>query len=330
MKINVENINEEIQTARPSLKTNTVKQYESNLKKLKKMFESDNWDFLNNPEKVEEKISHLHFTSRRNHYNAIIVLLMALNSDNKYDKILAKYDEMRNELNEEYNKQSSTISDKQSKNFASMEEINDMISKVGEELKAMKLKQKENLNKKEMALLQFFVLVNLYKNIPLRNDVSYMEAIKPSDLKKLSKEEQKEKNWLLMEKNKLSIILNNYKSDKTYGQKIIPIEDKDLKRLLNYYIKIIGGKGVLFKSSTGTALSPNALTQFFLKFTKKYMGKAVSTTLMRKAVASYHFGEGTEFAKLKQQQKDMSYVMGNSPATMDLVYIKNKKDESIE
>ena len=330
MKINVENINEEIQTARPSLKTNTVKQYESNLKKLKKMFESDNWDFLNNPEKVEEKISHLHFTSRRNHYNAIIVLLMALNSDNKYDKILAKYDEMRNELNEEYNKQSSTISDKQSKNFASMEEINDMISKVGEELKAMKLKQKENLNKKEMALLQFFVLVNLYKNIPLRNDVSYMEAIKPSDLKKLSKEEQKEKNWLLMEKNKLSIILNNYKSDKTYGQKIIPIEDKDLKRLLNYYIKIIGGKGVLFKSSTGTALSPNALTQFFLKFTKKYMGKSISTTLIRKSVASHHFGAGTEFAKLKQQQKDMSYVMGNSPATMDLVYIKNKKDESNE
>jgi hypothetical protein len=279
MKINVENINEEIQTARPSLKTNTVKQYESNLKKLKKMFESDNWDFLNNPEKVEEKISHLHFTSRRNHYNAIIVLLMALNSDNKYDKILAKYDEMRNELNEEYNKQSSTISDKQSKNFASMEEINDMISKVGEELKAMKLKQKENLNKKEMALLQFFVLVNLYKNIPLRNDVSYMEAIKPNDLKKLSKEEQKEKNWLLMEKNKLSIILNNYKSDKTYGQKIIPIEDKDLKRLLNYYIKIIGGKGVLFKSSTGTALSPNALTQFFLKYHEEISWKELSAQL---------------------------------------------------
>jgi len=330
MKINVENINEEIQTARPSLKTNTVKQYESNLNKLKKMFESDNWDFLNEPEKVEEKISHLHFTSRRNHYNAIIVLLMALNHDNKYDKILAKYDEMRNELNDEYNKQSSTISDKQSKNFASMEEINDMISKVGEELKAMKLKQKENLNKKEMALLQFFVLVNLYKNIPLRNDVSYMEAIKPSDLKKLTKEEQKEKNWLLMEKNKLSIILNNYKSDKTYGQKIIPIEDKDLKRLLNYYIKIIGGKGVLFKSSTGTPLSPNALTQFFLKFTKKYMGKSISTTLIRKSVASHHFGAGTEFAKLKQQQKDMAFVMGNSPATMDLVYIKDKKDESIE
>ena len=49
------------------------------------MFETDNWDFLNDPEKVEEKISHLHFTSRRNHYNAIIVLLMALNNDNKYD-----------------------------------------------------------------------------------------------------------------------------------------------------------------------------------------------------------------------------------------------------
>lgn len=327
MKINVENINEQIHDARPSLKTNTIKQYESNLNKLKKMFETDNWDFLQNPEKVEEKISHLHFTSRRNHYNAIIVLLMALNHDKKYDKILEKYDEMRNELNDEYNKQSSKISDKQSKNFASLEEINEMIDKIAEELKKMKLKQKETLTKKEMALLQFFVLVNLYKNIPLRNDVSYMEAIRPSDLKKLTKEEQKEKNWLLMEKNKLTIILNNYKSDKTYGQKRIPIEDKDLKRLLNYYIKIIGGKGVLFKSSTGTALSPNALTQFFLKNTKKWLGKSVSTTLMRKAVASHHFGEGSEFAKLKKQQEDLAFKMGHSTATMDKVYIKEKQDE---
>lgn len=327
MKINVENINEEIQTARPSLKTNTIKQYESNLNKLKKMFETDNWDFLDNPEKVEEKISHLHFTSRRNHYNAIIVLLMALNSDKKYDKLIEKYDEMRNELNDLYNKQSSKISDKQSKNFASMEEINEMIAKVGEELKEMKLKQRESLTKKEMALLQFFVLVNLYKNIPLRNDVSYMEAIKPSDLKKLSKEEQTAKNWLLMEKNKLSIILNNYKSDKTYGQKKIPIEDKELKRLLNYFIKVNGGKGVLFKSSTGAPLSPNALTQFFLKFTKKYMGKSVSTTLMRKAVASHHFGEGTEFAKLKKQQEDLAFKMGHSTATMNKVYIKEKQEE---
>ncbi len=327
MKINVENINEEIQTARPSLKTNTIKQYESNLNKLKKMFETDNWDFLDNPEKVEEKISHLHFTSRRNHYNAIIVLLMALNSDKKYDKLIEKYDEMRNELNDLYNKQSSKISDKQSKNFASMEEINEMIAKVGEELKEMKLKQKESLTKKEMALLQFFVLVNLYKHIPLRNDVSYMEAIRPSDLKKLSKEEQTAKNWLLMEKNKLTIILNNYKSDKTYGQKKIPIEDKELKRLLNYFIKVNGGKGVLFKSSTGAPLSPNALTQFFLKFTKKYMGKSVSTTLMRKAVASHHFGEGTEFAKLKKQQEDLAFKMGHSTATMNKVYIKEKQEE---
>jgi len=330
MKINVKNINEEIHEARPNLKPNTVKQYESNLNKLKKMFESDNWDFLNNPTNVEEKISHLHFTSRRNHYNAIIVLLTALNHDKEFDKILSKYNEMRDELNDEYNKQSSKISDKQSKNFATLEEINEMIDKIAEELKAMKLKQKETLTKKEMALLQFFVLVNLYKNIPLRNDVSYMEAIRPSDLKKLTKSEQKEKNWLLMEKNKLSIILNNYKSDKTYGQKRIPIEDKDLKRLLNYYIKVNGGKGVLFKSSTGTALSPNALTQFFLKFTKKYMGKSVSTTLMRKAVASHHFGPGTEFAKLKKQQEDLSYKMGHSVATMNKVYIKEKQEKSTE
>ncbi len=87
---------------------------------------------------------------------------------------------MRDELNDEYNKQQSSgvISDKQSKNFATMDEINEMINKMGDELKSMKLRKKETLTSKEKALLQVFTLFNLYSKMPLRNDVAGMETIR--------------------------------------------------------------------------------------------------------------------------------------------------------
>jgi len=322
MSLDTDNPKEAIAEARPNLKENTIKQYESNLNKLKKMFETDDWDFLKNPEEVKDKISHLHFTSQRNHYNAIIVLLMALNQKKNYDVLIEDYGEMRDELNDEYNKQQSSgvISDKQSKNFATMDEINEMIKKMGDELKSMKLRKKETLTSKEKALLQVFTLFNLYSKMPLRNDVAGMETIRKAKYNKLSEEEKKAKNWLLIEKNKLSFILNNYKSNKTYGQKNIEIEDKDLKRLLRYYIKI-NGEGVLFKSSTGKPLTRNALSQLLLKWSKKYMNKSISTTLLRKIYLS------SKYADVKEEMEADANMMGNSVGVQQSVYVKKAKDE---
>ena len=56
MKIDSKDSVEEIQKSRPQLKTSTIKQYDTNLKKLKKLFDSDNFDFLSDSEKVMEKI----------------------------------------------------------------------------------------------------------------------------------------------------------------------------------------------------------------------------------------------------------------------------------
>ena len=54
------------------------------------------------------------------------------------------------------------------------------------------------------------------------------------------------------------------------------------------------------------------------------MGASVSTTLMRKIVASHHFGEGSEFAELKKKQQALAEKMSHDVATMDKVYIKEK------
>ena len=192
MSINTKDASEEISNARPTLKTNTVKQYVINLKKLQKIYDTDNYDFLKKPEDVMDKLSDLHYLSQRNILNAVVVLLMALNSDEKYDKLLEEYGSLRDGLNDKYSdeQKSGIISDKQSKNFATTEEVFTMINKMADELKPLKKKSKDDITKKEMQLLQAFVLFNIYARMPFRNDVAGMEAIQKRAYNKLSEEEK--------------------------------------------------------------------------------------------------------------------------------------------
>ena len=320
MTIQSNNIMEDIKQSRPNLKENTIKQYMTNLKKLKTIFDTDNYDFLDEPDNVMDKISHLHYTSQRNHLNAIIVLLMALNSKEEYDELIETYSKKRDELNNKYSEdqKSGVISDKQSKNFSTTDEIYEMINKMADELKP--IKKKENLNSKELALLQVFTIFNIYVRLPMRNDVAGMEVINKRVYNKLNEEDKKSKNYLVLEKNNMYFVLNKYKTSKKYEELKIDIP-KDLKKLLRYFIKV-NGMGVLFKSSTGKALTRNALSQLLIKTSQKYMGKSISTTLLRKAYMS------SKYADVKQEMANDSKILGHDVATTGMsVYVKKAQPE---
>ena len=82
---------------------NTVKQYEVNLKKATKDYMiPKGMIFYRKPDDVMDKIKDLHYLSQSNMLNAIVVLLMALNHDEKYDKLLTTYGDLRDELNDKY------------------------------------------------------------------------------------------------------------------------------------------------------------------------------------------------------------------------------------
>jgi len=148
----VENLNETLQKSRPNAKQSTIKMYEANLTKLKKMFDTDNYEFLKNVDKVMEKLEGKHFTTIKNYVNSIVILLLALNSDGKYDKLLEKYDDERLKLTQMYEDANATnkISEKQKVNFAPFEEVVEMTNKIANELKGWK---KKELSAKEKTLL---------------------------------------------------------------------------------------------------------------------------------------------------------------------------------
>jgi hypothetical protein len=322
MKIDSSNITEDIQKARPNVKENTVKQYEVNLKKLQKLYESDNYDFLSKPDDVMHKIKDLHYLSQRNILNAIVVFLMALNHDEKYDKLLITYGDLRDELNDKYSdeQKSGVISDKQSKNFTTTEEIFKMINQMADDLKPIKKKSKDEITKKEMQLLQAYVLFNIYSRMPMRNDVAGMTAINQAAYKKLSEEDKKENNYLVVpSKGNIYFVLNQYKTAKKYKELDLPIEDKDLRKILRYYLKM-NGMGILFKTSTGKPLTRTELSKVLLKYSKKYMDKSISTTLLRKIYLSSKYGN------MKEELEKDNKVMGHSKAVALDTYVKKAQE----
>ena len=326
MTIESKNPSDEIQKARPNLKSNTVKQYVINLNKLKKIFDTEDYDFLKDPDEVMEKIGELHYLSQRNMLNAIIVLLMALNHEEKYDELLQKYGKLRDEMNDKYNdeQKSGVISDKQSKNFATTEEVFDMINKMGEDLKSIKKKSKDDITKKELQLLQAYTLFNIYARMPFRNDVAGMLAINQAAYKKLSDDEKRENNYLVVPaKGQIYFVLNKYKTSKKYEELNLPIEDEDLRKILRYYLKM-NGMGVLFKTSTGKALTRTELSKTLLKYSNAYMGKSISSTLLRKIYLS------SKYAKVKDEmEKDAKMMMHSKEVALN-TYVKKSKEEDEE
>ena len=316
-----DNLMETLKKSRPKAKESTIKMYTSNLLKLQKLLDTSDFKFLKKSENVKDKISELHFTTQRNYFNAIIVYLMAISEKVEGDPLIEEYVELRDTLNKKYEDEQATgvISDKQKNNFVPIEEVNKMINDMGTEIKNKQIKKKEDLTPKDKSLLQSYILFNIYTRLPLRNDLAGMEVINKRTYNKLTEEEKKSRNHLVVNKNSLFMELNQFKTSAKYKSITIPIE-KDLEKLLRLYIRV-NGMGVLFKSSTGKPLSRNALSQLLLKETKKRMGKSISTTMLRKIYLSSKYG------KVKEEMEKDAKVMGHSTEVAQSVYIKKEQEE---
>jgi len=170
-----------------------------------------------------------------------------------------------------------------------------------------------------MNLLQAFVLFSIYSKYPMRNDVSEMEAISKRDYNKLKEEDKKSKNYLVVHKNGMFFVLNKYKTSKKYEELKIEIDDPQVKKLLRYYLRV-NGMGVLFKSSTGKPLTRIEISKTLLKYSQKYMGKSISSTLLRKIYLSSKYGD------MKKELEKDNQIMGHSKEVALDTYVKEAQD----
>ena len=321
MKITSKDPGADILKARPLLKPKSIQMYVGQLERLQAMFGAKNFNFLGKPGPLMEKIDDLNYLTQRNAVNAVIVLLMALNADDRYDVLLKTYGDIRDKFNDKYNAENgAVISEKQSPNFATSDEIFEMLKKMKDDLKDVSSPP----TKKEKQLLQAYTLFSIYARMPMRNDVAGMVALDKSQFNKLSKEDRKDNNYLIVSKDGLSFILDDYKTRGKFGTLEIDVEDKELEKILMEYIQV-NGLGVLFKTSTEKPLTRIELSKTLLKYSDRYMGKKISTTLLRKIYLSSKYGtDGGLKEQLVDFEKD-NKMMAHSKEVALGTYVKKQR-----
>lgn len=331
--IQSKNLEQDILKSRPTLKKSTIDTYITLLERLQKFYNTDNYDFLEKPSEFMKKreVADSHYLTQRNMLNAVIVLLTALNEDNKYELLIKRYGEIRDKFNEKYDteQKSGVINGKQAENFATSDEIFGMLDRMKKDLKDI---DKEKVTKKELQLLQAYTLFSVYARMPMRNDLAGMNAVLKKTYDSYSDEKKKEKNYLVVSGRSPSanftFILNDYKTNRKYGILELPIEDKQLKAVLRRFLNINETlykpvvEAPLFKTSSGKPINRNELSKILLKYSDMYLNKKISTTLLRKIfLSSKYGGEGGLKEQLEELAKD-NKVMGHSKEVALNTYVK--------
>ena len=316
----------------PDIKESSIKMYCSNVTKLSKMLNDgkfvEGYDWLKDFDSVKEKLnktkengSSLHFSSVRNYINSAMIYLHCFNEN----ELLNKYTQYRDELSHQYEDMnaSGTWSDKQGKNAITMEELHKLINDVGNEIKMKKLKEKSQfkpLNTQERGLVQLYMILSVHAVYPMRNDLSMMKIIKNSQFKGLTDEQKKENNYLVLAKD-MFFCLNDYKTSKSYKEKIIVLTP-ELRRMMRWYLNLLPTTEYLLTKADGDPVSKNALSQILTKGTKKRIGKSVSTTMLRKIYLS------DKYSDMKEELLKDNNIMMHDASTALKIYVKTVPDKN--
>ena len=300
--MNIKNITTLIENEKPNLKPTSIKQYVRCIKTLHNKIlgentETDNYDFLKDPEKLKIHLSEYHFTTARNYYTAVITLL---ETEEPRDKDTIKvYENIVKESNDNYKKQNETgiISVKQSDNFVSVDKIDKLISI---------LKDKNEIG---------YIIFSILKHHHIRNEIATLQVIKLMDYKKLQVLEKKDNNYMVVGTKKLFIARNGYKTNKTYGEITFDITDKLLIKDIRKYIKGLDSNEMFpFPDSNGG--KKQQLSNLMSYLSDKYIGVKISTTLLAKIMLSH------KHLDTKLAQEKSSSERGHSVSVMNSVYIK--------
>ena len=139
----------------------------------------------------------------------------------------------------------------------------------------------------------------------MRNDFANMRVLTPRAFKKLPAGEQDKNNYLVgTSQSGYKFHINDYKTKKTFGNKVIDIPSEIQKDFKKYLSK--NTSGYFLVDQSGRPITPNGITKLLNKIFKREFGKNVSSSLIRHIVLSEKYG------KTLQDMKDDSEIMGHS------------------
>lgn len=309
-----------IEKKRPNLKKSSIMNYIRNVQKLNGNQEIKNLDFLDDPDKLIEKLKTdknrvTKDTTIRNYLTSALVVLDALEKDSnqelikKYQKILKDYAE---KINTKYISNEKT--EKESKNWLTFDELKEIQKEYEKKINEMELNKKNHITPKNNKILLYYLISSLYTlHAPLRLDWANMHYTKNK-----KDTEDKSKNWFFDKGTYSKIVyLNDYKTQKKFGNIEFKL-NKELSKIINLYLKFNNNSKFFLLNSRGFRMSQNSLSKMIPQVFKKG-DKTINLNMIRKAKTSSVI-DVEQMKKEKELAKDMLH----SQSTQQMVYAKKE------
>ena len=316
--------------AKPHIKITTIREYSNRLSNLCDELNftktEDLYDFKKVIDHLETKrMIKFKKTGKETHTNtaniisSILEYLIIVDADAKvyyeYRTIKTIKDDMYQKL-----QRSGKLVGTQEENFIPLKELLEYYQVISDQ--ADKLKTNEYINLR--------LLLRLYLNHPSRNEYSTLEFIKLREYNKIPKD--KRMNYLVVPSNKpIFLAISDYKMTKKYGEKITFIKDPILKKLVKKQLKQNGFNAV-FMNNEGARLQNSAVSQLFIRYSLKHLGKNIGSTLIYKIVneelgkkynSALDNNDIDEAKKIAAMLSENARVRGHSKAVQKDIYLKD-------
>jgi len=310
-----------------SLKESSAKQYASCLNKLEVFFDGNLHETLLGDgafDKVQEFIKDRSHSTQKTYNLAVHSILCG---EKHYGGAPCKHPyggpyhrRMRGILEQITNKEGQQEkTQKQEDNWATLEELTDLMKKYAEEAKPL---MKDDAPLPDIIKIQKWVILSLYladrENPPIRSEYGDMVVIFKIKGKPLTTPMNPSKNYLFVKgPRSMEIILNEYKTVGSQGKKVFKV-GKTLGAILRQWLKTVGhqsGDPLLIKKRGGV-LGRNGLSKMLMEITAP-IGKRISVQMLRHIFIT----ETLPQPKLSEK-KEIADKMCHSVPTQEL-YIKN-------
>ena len=293
----MDKIKSHIRNFKPNLCESSLNLY---ITKLKRFIQNGKFDIkiFDNTDTIFKHLDEYpNISTRKSILTAIVVALQSQEKPNK-QLIDTYHEQMMKYLNQENAvtfKQEKT--NKQKERWIEMDDFVESINKVGAEIKEQKIMKKKELDNCEYQLLQDYIILRLYHEYPMRNDMASLHVI--DDEKKI----EENKNYLVVG-DEYKIILQQYKTKKKYGKKEYVL-DKNLQRLVKKLLKYNDSGYLLLNKNRKGKMTRNNLTLHLNRIFMKYTGKKIGSSLLRHIQSSEFNKDKISLVEQQKQSKNV-------------------------
>jgi hypothetical protein len=266
------------------LSENTIKLYESNLKRLNGGVLPTSPNFLKNTDAVMEKIEKFSMNTKKTYFITIVSYL----KDKKVAKKVIKYytDKME-ELNKTFEDHKGEKTETQEKNWIEWDEVID------------------HYNKLNPASLGHLVLSLFVLQPPRRSKDYFLMQIVPEYT-------EMDKDYNYLDWKNMRFYFNNYKTKGAYGTQSVDVSP-ELQKVLHKHFPLKKKFDPFFLlQRDGERLPDNGITRIL----NSLFGKKISVSMLRNIYLSSKYGE-----QQKAMENDAS-AMGTSKDIASSVYTK--------